>query len=100
VPFPGNLAAIAAGIAAVVAGMTMGSAGIRGLSSVPGLAQGGVIPAGFPNDTYPALLSSGETVVPPGKLNDLMGGEVVFTIKGDTLVGVLNKSKRKTASYS
>ena len=30
-----------------------------------GLASGGTVPAGFPNDTYPALLTSGETVVPP-----------------------------------
>ena len=30
-----------------------------------GLAAGGIVPAGFPNDTYPALLTSGETVVPP-----------------------------------
>ena len=29
------------------------------------LASGGIVPAGFPNDTYPALLSSGETVIPP-----------------------------------
>jgi len=31
---------------------------------VPRMATGGVIPSGFPNDTYPALLSSGETVIP------------------------------------
>jgi hypothetical protein len=31
---------------------------------VPRMATGGVIPSGFQNDTYPALLSSGETVIP------------------------------------
>lgn len=28
------------------------------------MASGGVVPSGFPNDSFPALLSSGETVVP------------------------------------
>jgi TP901 family phage tail tape measure protein len=32
------------------------------------LAKGGKIPAGYPNDTYPAMLTSGETVLPPGEL--------------------------------
>ena len=29
-----------------------------------GYAEGGIIPQGFPNDSYPAALSSGELVVP------------------------------------
>jgi hypothetical protein len=29
-----------------------------------GLASGGTVPQGFPNDTFPAMLSSGETVTP------------------------------------
>lgn len=32
----------------------------------PGFAEGGIVPAGFPNDSYPALLTSGESVIPPG----------------------------------
>lgn len=32
-----------------------------------GFAEGGIVPPGFPNDTYPAFLTSGETVVPPGR---------------------------------
>jgi len=28
------------------------------------MEKGGIVPAGFPNDTYPAMLSSGETVIP------------------------------------
>jgi hypothetical protein len=28
------------------------------------MKTGGMVPAGFPNDTYPARLSSGETVLP------------------------------------
>lgn len=38
-------------------------------TAAPGkYADGGVVPAGYPNDTYPALLTSGETVTPAGKL--------------------------------
>jgi hypothetical protein len=33
-------------------------------SGIP-FASGGIVPAGFPNDSYPAMLTSGETVIPP-----------------------------------
>ena len=36
------------------------------LEAVHLYATGGVVPGGFQNDTYPALLTSGETVVPAG----------------------------------
>jgi len=39
---------------------------------IPGFAEGGVVPPGYPNDTYPALLSSDETVMPPENLNAVM----------------------------
>jgi hypothetical protein len=38
------------------------------LSAAAGMAEGGVVPPGYPNDSYPARLTSGEMVVPPGKL--------------------------------
>lgn len=90
-PFPTNLIAIAAGIAAVVAA----------LATIPGMANGGIVPAGYPNDTYPALLTSGERVVPPGKLDNLqnnsnsVGGDVRFRIEGYDLVGLLQKQNKK-----
>lgn len=59
VPFPFNIAA------ASIAG---GAAAALFNSMIPKMAGGGVIPPGYPNDSYPALLSSGETVTPPGKL--------------------------------
>lgn len=43
---------------------------IAAISGAP-MAEGGVVPPGYPNDTYFARLTSGETVVPPGKLPDL-----------------------------
>lgn len=65
------------GVGAVVAGMalvTLASAAQSlldkgpDLEKAPGMAMGGVVPAGYPRDSYPALLSSGEMVVPPHKL--------------------------------
>jgi len=47
---------------------------------LPGLAKGGIIPPGYPNDSYPALLSSGEKVIPLGKLSER---PVIVTFKGD-----------------
>jgi hypothetical protein len=53
---------------------------------VPGMKEGGIVPAGFPNDTYLARLSSGERVVPPHKLDQIGGGgvHVEVTVKGET----------------
>lgn len=38
-----------------------------GFKKVFGFAEGGVVPPGFPNDSYPAFLTSGERVVPEGR---------------------------------
>lgn len=49
--------------------------GPSGESGIPGMATGGIVPAGFPNDTYPALLTSGEMVIPkPHPLPNMGGG--------------------------
>ena len=67
------------------------------------MEKGGIIPAGYPNDTYPAMLSSGETVLPKAlsgaAMQNQMSGEVVFTIAGTTLVGVLKNQGRKSNSF-
>lgn len=66
------------------------------------MANGGVVPGGYPNDTYPAMLSSNEVVVPPGKLDKLInqnqqsGGRVVFEIDGYKLRGILEKELKKS----
>ncbi|MDR8391001.1 phage tail tape measure protein [Aliifodinibius sp. S!AR15-10] len=45
-----------------------------------GMADGGIVPPGFPNDTFPAMLSSGETVIPkPKPLPSGMGGGQMIT---------------------
>jgi hypothetical protein len=40
---------------------------IKSIGKKLGFATGGVIPNGFPNDSYPALLSSGERVLTPSQ---------------------------------
>lgn len=54
--------------------------GPSGGAGVPEMATGGIVPSGFPNDTYPALLTSGEMVIPkPYPLSNMAagGGSVV-----------------------
>jgi len=68
------------------------------------LAKGGVVPGGYPNDTYPALLSSGETVIPAGKsfsmLSNTSGTTTVkFRIEGRELVGILQSMGKLQQSY-
>ena len=54
---------------------------------VPKMATGGIVPPGFANDTYPAFLSSGETVIPkPKSLGDGIGSmQLHSTIYGEDL---------------
>jgi hypothetical protein len=50
------------------------------------MANGGIVPAGYPNDSYPAMLTSGEMVVPPHKLPEFERNavEVHVTVEGKT----------------
>jgi hypothetical protein len=76
--------------------------GVSGLTGLFGMAQGGIIPAGYPNDTYPAMLSSHEAVIPLDKLNrrdDYEFEPVTFEIAGDRLEGILRKRMKKTSTY-
>jgi hypothetical protein len=44
---------------------------------IPKLATGGIIPPGFPNDSFPAMLSSGEAVIPLDRHNDFIGNKEI-----------------------
>lgn len=61
--------AIAAGVALVAL-----SAAIKNglVADSVGMMNGGIVPSGFPNDTYRARLTSGEVVIPPKKLDSII----------------------------
>jgi TP901 family phage tail tape measure protein len=84
---------------ALVIGAAAGAAAKALFSSIiPKFAEGGQVPAGYPNDTYPALLTSGEIITPANKVpsqNNQLEGEVVFRIHQDELWGILQKKNNK-----
>jgi len=64
-----------------------------------GLAEGGIIPPGYPNDTYLARLSSGEAVIPLNRLNSMLdsgGGQMVAdtVIRGEDIVLSYNRASK------
>jgi len=85
--FTNPAVAIGAGVALVVAGKAL-RARVNSLGQ--GMKDGGIVPNGFPNDTYPALLTSGEAVIPkPDRLpafGNSMRLEGEFRINGQDLV--------------
>jgi len=67
------------------------------LKGFVGMASGGIVPPGYPNDSYPALLSSGETVIPksPKTLNTGGTRRLVAEVSGDELKFILDEANRK-----
>lgn len=92
-PFAAATGAAAAGAAAAAFGSIVPAA----------MATGGTVPGGYQNDTYPALLSSGETVIPaPIPLAagvGMQGGQVDFIIRGENLYGTWKKQQSKENRY-
>jgi hypothetical protein len=93
-------AAIVVGIAAIAAATVLTNATKKGPTGAK-LAEGGIIPPGFNNDTYPALLSSGERVIPaalPLTAGGLGEDGMHFTgtsrISGKDLLIVFDKAMR------
>ena len=62
------------------AGIKFGGAFMKGFKGFAGMAEGGVVPSGYPNDSYPTMLTSGETVTPPHKLANNSGSIEVHGI--------------------
>lgn len=74
---PFGMIAAAGVIGGIIAIATKGS---KQAKSVAKMANGGIVPEGFPNDSYPALLTSGETVLPkPKALSAATNDNSVFT---------------------
>jgi prefoldin subunit 5 len=67
--------AIVIGGLAIVAGYVLKD------MAAEGFATGGIVPPGYPGDSYPALLTSGEAVVPAKQLPDLGGSNVNVSVQ-------------------
>ena len=67
------------------------------------MERGGIIPPGYPNDSYPAMLTSGERVIPaapiPLGLSGGQGGKVIFRIHKDELIGILEKANNQDTLF-
>ena len=66
-------------------------------------AKGGIVPPGYPNDTYLTRLSSAEAIIPLSKIRNYIKpvtaveGKVRFEIEGDKLIGILEKQGYKNS---
>ncbi len=93
---PGLIAA-AVGIAAIKAMVSKSRADAKSASK---MAKGGVVPEGYPNDSYPAMLSSGEAVIPPKALpnykrDDKLHITVEGRVKGQDIHYIVKEIDRK-----
>jgi TP901 family phage tail tape measure protein len=92
-----------AGAIAVGALMALWEGYKGSLNNAAQMKEGGVVPPGYPNDTFPALLSTGETVVPYDAMaksqQGSITGDVHFYIEGDRLVGILEKRRKVKSKF-
>ena len=75
---------------------------IQQQKDLPGMKDGGVIPQGYPDDTYPALLSSGETVLPKPEAISLEKyfNKTDLSLNNDTLENIADNTKDTNASLA
>jgi len=74
-----------------------------GFKMIAGFQSGGVVPPGFPNDTFPAMLSSGEMVIPSDEVDRFRRGrhdlDIKFTgelgLRGEDLYWSIEEYKRR-----
>jgi tape measure domain-containing protein len=98
----------------------MGAAGMILGKFGKGFAKGGVVPAGYPSDSFPAGLSSGEMVLPQGIAQKLMEGSKVdadryshsqemsmnidlggsFRVRGSDLELILSRRARRNFTWN
>lgn len=73
----------------------------RKFVGVKGYAKGGIIPPGYPNDTYPAALSSGEAVLTPMQLQNLTSGRNIhITVDGEISGKTIALALRRANMYN
>jgi len=69
---------------------------LSGFGGDAGMQSGGVVPPGYPNDSYPAMLTSGETITPPDRLPQQSGNErLTAEISDEGLKFILDRANRK-----
>jgi hypothetical protein len=72
-----------------------------GFKMFAGFQHGGVVPSGFPNDTYPAMLSTGEQVLTPQQSRDYRSGGAMrvefeeIGIRNETIWIAVKEHERK-----
>lgn len=88
-------------VLSIAAGIALTALGAKIQSSLPHLASGGIVPSGFPNDSFPAMLQSNEAVIPLDKLRDFIpgGGQQIFIpslrISNNELVIAFNQANKR-----
>ena len=104
---PVGLIGAAAAITGIIALISSGNKQAKGATQ---MANGGIIPSGYPNDTFPALLSSGEAVIPLNKQQDLFSNSfsrgrglrlqpVTLKVEGRDLKAILDFEDLITTAY-
>jgi hypothetical protein len=83
-----------------IGGTAINAAKAVGLNMI-GFAQGGTVPPGYPNDSYPAALTSGERVIPAGSAGGmkLELEPVRLTLSQYDLKGWIRKSNKQSNLY-
>jgi len=93
------------GIGAIGAGLQAGQI-VAPFIGLGGFAKGGIVPEGYPNDSFPARLTSGEAIIPLNQLEKYDFGQTVtldadvrFEIEGDKLVAIIKKQGKRNSLY-
>jgi TP901 family phage tail tape measure protein len=68
----------------------------KGIGGLTPFAAGGIVsgPTAALVGEYPGARNNPEVIAPLNKLQNMMGGNVTFTISGDNLVGTLNRANK------
>ncbi len=95
----GNIGKVFEGLGAA---SSIGELFKRGFATFTGMQHGGIVPSGYPNDSFPAMLTSGEEVLPARRTRDHYGNQPMqytFRIEGDDLVAVVDKNRSLAENY-
>lgn len=95
------------GVLGIITGAVVMAAGMMQIATINAqkMANGGIVPGGYSNDTYPALLTSGEMVTPPGKLPNVGARgatefrQIRLNIKGRDLEYIFQEQEKLQNAY-